>query len=87
MRRQVVIATKFGFDCDRGKQAGLNCQPAHIQQAVDASLERLQTDVVDLLYQHRVEPRQWHVIRTAHLLKWRRKNFHRIVLRFGVQNI
>jgi len=56
VRRQVVIATKFGFDCDSGKQAGLNSQPAHIKQVVDASLKRLRTDVIDLLYQHRVDP-------------------------------
>jgi aryl-alcohol dehydrogenase-like predicted oxidoreductase len=38
-RRQVVIATKFGFDCDSGKQGGLNSQPAHIRQVVEASLK------------------------------------------------
>jgi aryl-alcohol dehydrogenase-like predicted oxidoreductase len=58
-RSQVVIATKFGFDIDpatgqRGN--GLNSRPDHIKAAVDASLKRLKTDVIDLLYQHRVDP-------------------------------
>ena len=56
VRRQVVIATKFGFDCDSGKASGLNSRPAHIKQIVEASLKRLKTDVIDLLYQHRVDP-------------------------------
>ncbi|MBT1077008.1 aldo/keto reductase [Geobacter grbiciae] len=55
-RDQVVIATKFGFDCDSGKQGVLNSQPAHIKQVVEASLKRLRTDTIDLLYQHRVDP-------------------------------
>jgi aryl-alcohol dehydrogenase-like predicted oxidoreductase len=55
-RRQVVIATKFGFDCDAGKQGGLNSQPEHIKQVVDASLKRLKVEMIDLLYQHRVDP-------------------------------
>ena len=55
-RKQVVIATKFGFDCDSGKQGGLNSQPEHIKKVVAASLKRLKTDVIDLLYQHRVDP-------------------------------
>lgn len=55
-RQQVVIATKFGFDCDTGKQGGVNSQPAHIKQVVEASLKRLKTSVIDLLYQHRVDP-------------------------------
>jgi len=56
VRGQVIIATKFGFDCDSGKQGGLNSQPAHIRKVVEASLKRLRTDVIDLLYQHRVDP-------------------------------
>jgi aryl-alcohol dehydrogenase-like predicted oxidoreductase len=52
----VVIATKFGFDCDSGERGVLNSQPAHIKQVVEASLKRLRTDVIDLLYQHRVDP-------------------------------
>jgi aryl-alcohol dehydrogenase-like predicted oxidoreductase len=52
----VVIATKFGFDCDSGKQGGLNSQPAHIRQVVEASLKRLRVETIDLLYQHRVDP-------------------------------
>ena len=55
-RQQVVIATKFGFDCDSGKQGGLNSQPAHIRQVVEASLKRLRLETIDLLYQHRVDP-------------------------------
>lgn len=62
-REQVVIATKFGFDlspdCDpRGMKGspGLNSRPAHIKQAVEGSLKRLKVEVIDLLYQHRVDP-------------------------------
>jgi aryl-alcohol dehydrogenase-like predicted oxidoreductase len=55
-----VIATKFGFDLSgsdhRPGAAGLNSQPEHIKQAVEGSLKRLKTDVIDLLYQHRVDP-------------------------------
>ncbi|SED83000.1 Predicted oxidoreductase [Rhizobiales bacterium GAS191] len=58
LRDQVVIATKFGFDLDpnTGAQRGLNSRPAHIKQAAEASLKRLKTDVIDLFYQHRVDP-------------------------------
>jgi aryl-alcohol dehydrogenase-like predicted oxidoreductase len=58
VRRQVVIATKFGFapDPKTGKTSGLNSRPAHIREVVEASLKRLRTDVIDLLYQHRVDP-------------------------------
>jgi aryl-alcohol dehydrogenase-like predicted oxidoreductase len=57
-RGQVVIATKFGFDIDTksGKQRGLNSRPEHIKQVAAASLKRLNTDVIDLFYQHRVDP-------------------------------
>src|SRR5271169_1865639 len=59
-RKQLVIATKFGFDLsgkdNRPGAAGLNSQPAHIKQAVEGSLQRLKIDVIDLLYQHRVDP-------------------------------
>jgi aryl-alcohol dehydrogenase-like predicted oxidoreductase len=59
-RKQVVIATKFGFDLSgsdhRPGAAGLNSRPEHIKQAVEGSLQRLKTDVIDLLYQHRVDP-------------------------------
>src|SRR5512135_1371094 len=55
-RDKVVIATKFGFDCDTGTQGGLNSQPEHIRQVVDASLTRLKVHTIDLLYQHRVDP-------------------------------
>ena len=58
VRNQVVIATKFGFDIgpDTGQQRGLNSQPQHIREVVEASLKRLRTDHIDLLYQHRVDP-------------------------------
>jgi aryl-alcohol dehydrogenase-like predicted oxidoreductase len=57
-RNRVIIATKFGFKIDpnTGKQAGLDSQPAHIKQVAEASLQRLKTDVIDLFYQHRVDP-------------------------------
>jgi aryl-alcohol dehydrogenase-like predicted oxidoreductase len=56
LRGQVVIATKFGFDCGGGKQGGLNSRPEHIKQVVEASLQRLKVETIDLLYQHRVDP-------------------------------
>ena len=57
VREQVVIATKFGFAIDdQGVQTGLDSSPAHIRDVVEASLKRLQTDYIDLLYQHRVDP-------------------------------
>ena len=57
-REQVVIATKFGFKLDpnTGKQAGLDSRPEHIRQVAEASLKRLKSDVIDLFYQHRVDP-------------------------------
>jgi len=57
-REQVAIATKFGFKIDpaTGKQAGLDSRPAHIKEVAEASLKRLKTDVIDLFYQHRVDP-------------------------------
>src|SRR5271165_413675 len=63
LRERVVIATKFGFDLDpkrdpRGMKGrpGLNSRPEHIKQAAEGSLKRLKVDVIDLLYQHRVDP-------------------------------
>jgi aryl-alcohol dehydrogenase-like predicted oxidoreductase len=56
VRDRVVIATKFGFKFENGKQAGLDSRPAHIKEVVEASLKRLRTDRIDLLYQHRVDP-------------------------------
>jgi aryl-alcohol dehydrogenase-like predicted oxidoreductase len=57
IRRDVVIATKFGFRIDdEGEHAGMNSRPEHIKQVADASLKRLRTDVIDLFYQHRVDP-------------------------------
>jgi aryl-alcohol dehydrogenase-like predicted oxidoreductase len=55
VRDRVVIATKFGFDAEKGLGA-LNSQPAHIKAVADASLKRLKTDYIDLFYQHRVDP-------------------------------
>jgi len=54
-RNQVTIATKFGFDIQKGKMVGTNSKPAHIREAVEGSLRRLRTDHIDLLYQHRVD--------------------------------
>src|SRR3984957_21211670 len=59
VREQVVIATKFGFKPDPNggpRWSGLNSRPEHIKQVANASLKRLKTDVIDLLYQHRVDP-------------------------------
>src|SRR6186713_1920654 len=56
VRDRVVIATKFGFKFDAGKQAGLDSRPSHIREVAEASLKRLKTDRIDLLYQHRVDP-------------------------------
>ncbi len=58
IRDQVVIATKFGFKIDpaTGAQSGMDSRPEHIREVVEASLKRLQVDVIDLLYQHRVDP-------------------------------
>jgi len=56
LRDQVVIATKFGFNIVDGKSTGVNSSPEQIRKAVEGSLKRLQTDVIDLLYQHRVDP-------------------------------
>ena len=57
-RRQVKIATKFGFRIGPNgeRMDGLDSRPAHIKEMVEASLKRLRTDVIDLLYQHRVDP-------------------------------
>ena len=56
-RQQVVIATKFGFKFGpKGEQIGLDSRPEHIREVAEASLKRLRTDVIDLFYQHRVDP-------------------------------
>jgi aryl-alcohol dehydrogenase-like predicted oxidoreductase len=56
-RDQVVIATKFGFEFDaNGGQSGMNSRPEHIREVAEAALKRLKTDVIDLFYQHRVDP-------------------------------
>ena len=54
-RKEVVIATKFGFDIQNGKSVGLDSRPETIRKAVEGSLKRLQTEYIDLLYQHRVD--------------------------------
>lgn len=58
VRQRVTIATKFGFkiDADGRRQEGLDSRPEHIRQVAEASLKRLGTDVIDLFYQHRVDP-------------------------------
>jgi aryl-alcohol dehydrogenase-like predicted oxidoreductase len=56
LRGNVLIATKFGFKIENGKQAGLDSRPAHIKEVAEASLKRLKTEVIDLFYQHRVDP-------------------------------
>jgi len=57
MRERVVIATKFGFQISaKGEQIGFDSRPEHIKEVAEASLKRLRTDVVDLFYQHRVDP-------------------------------
>jgi len=57
-RNQVVIATKFGFKLDpkSGRSIGVDSRPEHIKEVAEASLKRLKTDVIDLFYQHRVDP-------------------------------
>ncbi|MGO4665422.1 aldo/keto reductase [Bosea sp. 2RAB26] len=59
IREHVVIATKFGFDIDQNsgeRRPGLNSRPEHIRRVAEASLKRLRTDVIDIFYQHRVDP-------------------------------
>ena len=55
-RDQIVLATKFGFKLENGKNVGLDSRPSHVRDAVEGSLRRLATDRIDLLYQHRVDP-------------------------------
>ncbi len=56
VRDQVMIATKFGFDLETGQSGGLDSRPETIKQSVERSLDRLDVDTIDLLYQHRVDP-------------------------------
>jgi aryl-alcohol dehydrogenase-like predicted oxidoreductase len=56
LRDRVVIATKFGFELSTGEARGVDSRPETIRRSVDASLKRLRTDTIDLLYQHRVDP-------------------------------
>jgi aryl-alcohol dehydrogenase-like predicted oxidoreductase len=55
VRDRVVIATKFGFKIENGKQTGVDSRPSHIREVAEASLRRLRTDAIDLFYQHRVD--------------------------------
>ncbi len=56
VRDQVVIATKFGFNIQGGKQSGMNSRPEHIKKVAEESLRRLKIEAIDLYYQHRVDP-------------------------------
>ena len=56
VRDRVVIATKFGFSIEDGKQTGIDSRPVHVREVAEASLRRLRTDTIDLFYQHRVDP-------------------------------
>jgi len=56
VRKDVLVCSKFGFNIEDGRLAGLNSKPAHIRSVVEQSLARLKTDYIDLLYQHRVDP-------------------------------
>jgi aryl-alcohol dehydrogenase-like predicted oxidoreductase len=56
-RDQAVIATKFGFHIEDGKSSGTDSRPEHIREVADDSLRRLQTDRIDLFYQHRIDPK------------------------------
>lgn len=56
LRKEVFISTKFGFNIQDGKMAGLNSRPEHVRQVAEQSLKRLRTDYIDLIYQHRVDP-------------------------------
>src|SRR5687767_7822988 len=55
-RERVIIATKFGYRIENGASTGVDSRPEHVREAVEGSLRRLQTDRIDLLYQHRVDP-------------------------------
>ncbi|WDY55884.1 aldo/keto reductase [Pseudomonas sp. PSKL.D1] len=90
VRDKVVIATKFGFTFGAdNKQQILNSRPEHIRQAVEGSLRRLQTDVIDLLYQHRVDPDVpiEDVAGTVKELVWEGKVKHFGLSEAGVQTI
>jgi aryl-alcohol dehydrogenase-like predicted oxidoreductase len=56
-RQSVIVATKFGWRLENGKIAGLDSRPEHVREVVEASLVRLQTDIIDVLYQHRIDPK------------------------------
>jgi aryl-alcohol dehydrogenase-like predicted oxidoreductase len=56
-RKNIVLCTKFGFNIQDGKLVGPNSDPKHVREVVEQSLKRLKTDYIDLLYQHRVDPK------------------------------
>ncbi|MEP6663984.1 MAG: aldo/keto reductase [Verrucomicrobiota bacterium] len=56
-RREIILATKFGFKLENGKRTGADSRPSHLREVCEASLKRLQTDYIDLFYQHRVDPK------------------------------
>jgi len=92
-RKQVVIATKFGFDLSgsdhRPGAPGVNSRPEHIKEAVEGSLQRLKVEVIDLLYQHRVDPAVpiEDVAGTVQDLIWEGKVKHFGLSEAGVQTI
>lgn len=55
-RKKIILCSKFGFNIQDGKLAGLNSKPAHIREVAEQSLKRLKTDYIDLFYQHRIDP-------------------------------
>jgi aryl-alcohol dehydrogenase-like predicted oxidoreductase len=90
LRDRVAVATKFGFKIDgSGQIVGLDSRPEHIREVVDASLKRLRTDRIDLLYQHRVDPEvpMEDVAGMVKELIWEGKVKHFGLSEAGLQNI
>jgi aryl-alcohol dehydrogenase-like predicted oxidoreductase len=56
LRKEILITTKFGFNIQNEKMAGLNGRPQHIRKVVEESLKRLKIETIDMLYQHRQDP-------------------------------
>lgn len=101
-RDRVVIATKFGFDIVDGRLSGVNSRPEHVRAAVEGSLRRLDTDHIDLLYQHRVDPdplsrplwgKPGHGVpdmespRHLHLVQRRGAELHRVAISVGSDSV